>query len=61
MNNGVHWAGDYPLALAIGYGFGKIAVDNGRKIVSGQNKTSMNVVPYYKNDAIGLGFVYDFH
>jgi len=24
MNNGVHWASDYPLALAIGYTFGKI-------------------------------------
>ncbi|OGR89904.1 MAG: hypothetical protein A2992_00790 [Elusimicrobia bacterium RIFCSPLOWO2_01_FULL_59_12] len=31
MNNGVHWAGDYPLALALGYGFAKIAVNKGRK------------------------------
>jgi len=23
MNNGVHWAGDYPLGFALGYGFGK--------------------------------------
>ena len=23
MNNGVHWAGDYPLGFAMGYGFGK--------------------------------------
>lgn len=61
MNNGVHWAGDYPLAIAIGYGFGKIAVDNGRKVVSGQDKTTMSFVPYYRNDAIGLGFVYNFH
>jgi hypothetical protein len=33
MNNGVHWAGDYPLALALGYGFAKIAVNRGRKKV----------------------------
>jgi hypothetical protein len=34
MNNGVHWASDYPLALAIGYGLGKVAVSHGRKVVS---------------------------
>lgn len=33
MNNGVHWAGDYPLAIAAGYGLGKRAVANGRKLV----------------------------
>jgi hypothetical protein len=31
MNNGVHWASDYPVALAIGYGLGHIAVRQGRK------------------------------
>jgi hypothetical protein len=30
MNNGVHWMSDYPLAIAIGYSFGKIAVARGR-------------------------------
>lgn len=30
LNNGVHWAGDYPLALAMGYTIGKIAVNRGR-------------------------------
>lgn len=34
MNNGVHWASDYPLAVAIGYGLGKVAVSHGRKVVS---------------------------
>jgi membrane-associated phospholipid phosphatase len=24
MNNGVHWAGDYPLGVAVGYGIGKV-------------------------------------
>ncbi|OIO60130.1 MAG: hypothetical protein COX57_09405 [Alphaproteobacteria bacterium CG_4_10_14_0_2_um_filter_63_37] len=32
MNNGVHWASDYPLAIAMGYGFGKVAVARGRAI-----------------------------
>ncbi|MBF9219665.1 phosphatase PAP2 family protein [Hymenobacter ruricola] len=30
LNNGVHWASDYPIGIAIGYGFAKIAVRNGR-------------------------------
>jgi hypothetical protein len=37
MNNGVHWASDYPLAIAIGYGLGKVAVSHGRKVVSTEN------------------------
>lgn len=30
LNNGVHWASDYPLGLALGYGFAKVAVSKGR-------------------------------
>ena len=30
LNNGVHWASDYPIGIAIGYAFAKIAVRNGR-------------------------------
>jgi hypothetical protein len=33
INNGVHWLSDYPLALGIGYLFGKISVDDGRQKV----------------------------
>ena len=33
VNNGVHWASDYPLGLAIGGIVGKTVVDRGRKIV----------------------------
>ncbi len=36
INNGVHWAGDYPLAIGIGYGFGKV--------VSARSKT-FTIVP----------------
>lgn len=34
LNNGVHWFGDYPLSLAMGYVFGRIAVDEGREVKS---------------------------
>lgn len=30
VNNGVHWYSDYPLAVGMGYLFGKIAVESGR-------------------------------
>jgi membrane-associated phospholipid phosphatase len=30
LNNGVHWASDYPIGIAIGYAFAKVAVRNGR-------------------------------
>jgi hypothetical protein len=30
INNGVHWAGDYPLAILMGYGFGKMIVNRDR-------------------------------
>lgn len=33
VNNGVHWASDYPLALAIGGIVGKVVVDRGRTVV----------------------------
>jgi hypothetical protein len=31
VNNSVHWASDYPLALGIGYMIGKTIVENGRQ------------------------------
>ena len=42
MNNGVHWASDYPLALAMGYSMGKIAVKRGRKLID-RNKSADNI------------------
>jgi hypothetical protein len=38
INNGVHWAGDYPLALGIGYVCGKATVKINR-LVSSDNKS----------------------
>ncbi len=34
VNNGVHWASDYPLALAIGGVVGKVVATRGRKVVA---------------------------
>jgi hypothetical protein len=44
MNNGSHWASDYPIALAMGYGFGKIAVKraNGEYAQDKEKKTGFN-------------------
>jgi hypothetical protein len=34
LNNGVHWISDYPLGIAMGYVFAKVAVQHGRKVIS---------------------------
>lgn len=63
MNNGVHWMGDYPLALGLGYVIGKIAVNNGRNIVLREkqllektpNKYKFDISPvYYGPGGAGL-------
>ncbi len=41
MNNGVHWISDYPLALALGYSIGKIAVNRGRIKIADKAKITM--------------------
>lgn len=51
MNNSVHWAGDYPIAIAIGYTCGKIALSRGQKTV--RKKTS---VTGYKSSLMPLFF-----
>jgi membrane-associated PAP2 superfamily phosphatase len=46
INNSVHWAGDYPLALGIGYVLGKTIVSNGRKKVDGKkDDTEVTIYP----------------
>jgi hypothetical protein len=46
VNNSVHWAGDYPLALGIGYMIGKTIVENGRKKVGeDKNQHEVSFVP----------------
>ncbi|MDD5686891.1 MAG: phosphatase PAP2 family protein [Elusimicrobia bacterium] len=71
LNNGVHWVSDYPLALVIGYYFGKIAVAGGRTIVNknSQSKNSdknnwqeaLNLSPIINNSGdLGLALRYTY-
>ncbi len=60
VNNGVHWVSDYPLAIAMGYSLGKIAVARGRKELSGEE--SLGAVkrirpvfsPYLLTNGLGI-------
>ena len=64
MNNDVHWASDYPLALAIGYGLGKQAVSRGRTVVRAEDapgealrrapSPTVQVLPFPVRDGGGL-------
>jgi len=60
MNNGVHWAGDYPVAIAIGYTCGKIALSNGQKSIHKKIKETgykSSVVPlFFGNSGYGLSY-----
>jgi hypothetical protein len=33
LNNGVHWASDYPVGIAIGYSMAKVAISRGRQVI----------------------------
>jgi len=61
LNNGVHWASDYPLAIYIGHAFGKIAASRGKKRKKDKPETSefgsWCISPYFseEND-IGISF-----
>ena len=60
MNNNVHWAGDYPIAIAIGYTCGKIALSRGQKkihrksTISGYNSSLMPV--FFGQNGYGLSY-----
>lgn len=63
VNNGVHWASDYPLGLAVGYGVGK-AIAHGRTsaLRSGPAAASaLNFGPYLSPEgAVGASLAYKF-
>jgi membrane-associated phospholipid phosphatase len=56
LNNGVHWASDYPLAIALGYGFGRIAVAKGRQArqKGESSKADFHIFPGPVGDGVGL-------
>lgn len=66
LNNGVHWAGDYPLGLGIGYLAGKVVVERNRKkridLLNKKNtlKPGALFLPFYRDGATGLNINYWF-
>jgi hypothetical protein len=56
MNNGVHWASDYPLAIALGYTFGSIAYERGEAaLASGETDVSTaQFFPIITNQGMGM-------
>ncbi len=42
INNGVHWAGDYPIAIGLGYSMGKLVAKNNREVLSDSNKSELS-------------------
>lgn len=57
VNNSVHWASDYPLALGIGYMIGKTIVANGREKLDNPNQTQSYFSPLIENDGkIGVAW-----
>lgn len=63
MNNGVHWASDYPLSIGMGYLIGHSAAEIGRKKVSNTNgdKKEVYYLPIFNRDGTpGLAAVVNF-
>jgi len=61
MNNEVHWASDYPLAIALGYTFGSVAYERGQQspdIESGSE--AVRWLPLITQEGAGLSFNYVF-
>ena len=60
LNNGVHWISDYPLAIAIGYTCGKIAMSRGRQIIpkigTSHGATSSLTPAYFGEGGVGLRY-----
>lgn len=57
LNNGVHWASDYPLAIAMGYTFGKIVSARERDKAK---KSQWSLVPQMKADTFGFVLNYNY-
>lgn len=60
LNNGVHWLSDYPLAIAIGYTCGKIALSRGCQIIPKIGNTNGSISSlsptYLGNGSIGISY-----
>jgi PAP2 superfamily len=63
INNKVHWAGDYPVAIALGYLCAKQVVKRSRKkvndmVVKSKPKANVNYTFNYENGRLMPGIVY---
>ena len=67
VNNGVHWASDYPLGIAMGLLFGRIAASQYSSHTShlsslrnnfNEKKTKFLLMPYFNNSDMGLSLQY---
>jgi len=56
LNNGVHWASDYPLAIGIGYSIGKIVSQRERD----RAKKGFSLVPKITSNYSGVALQYKF-
>lgn len=60
LNNGVHWISDYPVAIAIGYTCGKIALSRGHQVIKkkgADHGASSSLTPVYLGEG-GVGLKY---
>ena len=64
INNGVHWASDFPLAIGLGYLCGRQIVKNSRRLLSihpgKKSKTTLSYSFNYVNGKMMPGIVYKF-
>ena len=64
LNNGVHWISDYPVAIAIGYTYGKIALARGHRVLAkkqfGIAQKSTLLPLLIGQDGFGLSYRYTF-
>jgi len=64
VNNGVHWASDYPLGIAMGYVFAKASMNMGKtqseleKVDS--QKTTWMLMPYQDSEKEGLSLLWTY-
>lgn len=64
LNNGVHWISDYPVAIAIGYTYGKIATSRGHVVIPKKlnsfAKSSTLTPAFIGQSGFGLSYRYTF-
>lgn len=61
VNNGVHWASDYPLGIAMGYVFGKASAQLGKPKLEGDTSTTTwMILPTSTPESQGLTLLYQY-